>query len=141
MQADLTEGAGSGLPASFFPGLHFFGTFKELSERRDYQSDDVPEALCLSNPVCGDVVGVQVYLKADRISEYRFRARGCWPVFGCLQWLGDHFVGREVSEALTFSLEDFLGVIEEVPASKRHAFSLTHRVFRRAVAQAMMVPS
>ena len=141
MRADVREGAGSGLPASFFPRLQFFGTFKELSEKRDYQSDGVPEALCLSNPVCGDVVGVQVCLKADKITEYSFRARGCWPVYGCLQWLGDHFVGREASQALKFSLEDFLGVVEEVPASKRHAFSLTHRVFRRAVAQAMMVPS
>lgn len=141
MQADLTDGAGSGLPASFFPRLRFFETFKELSERRDYLCEDIPEDLCLSNPVCGDVVGVQVCLEADRITEYRFRARGCWPVFGCLQWLGDHFVGKRVSDALGFSLEDFLGLVEEVPASKRHAFSLTHRVFRRAVAQAMMVPS
>ena len=141
MQADLTEGAGSGLPASFFPGITFFGTFKELSEKRDYHCDDVPEALCVSNPVCGDVVGVQVCLEADRITEFRFRARGCWPVFGCLQWLGDHFVGKKGCEALGFSLEDFIGVVEDVPAGKRHAFSLTHRVFRRAVAQAMMVPS
>lgn len=141
MRADLTEGAGSGLPASFFPGLEFFGAFKELSEKREYQSDGVPEEFCLSNPVCGDVVGIQVRLEAERIADYRFRARGCWPVYGCLQWLGDHFVEKTVSEALSFSLEDFLGVVAGVPAGKRHAFSLTHRVFRRAVAQAMMVPS
>ncbi len=129
------------MPASFFPGLQFFGAFKDLSERRDYERDGISEAVCLSNPVCGDTVGVQVRLESERIVDFRFRARGCWPVYGCLQWLGDHFIERNVSEALGFTLEDFLGAVEGVPASKRHAFSLTHRVFRRAVAQAMMVPS
>ncbi|MCA9775472.1 MAG: iron-sulfur cluster assembly scaffold protein [Candidatus Eremiobacteraeota bacterium] len=141
MPANLTEGAGSGLPASFFEGLKFFGGFRELSEKQDYYSRDLPDSLSLRNPVCGDEVRLLVRLENAKIAEYSFQARGCWPIFSCLQWLGDTFLDKDVSTALSFTLEEFFEAIEGVPAGKRHALSLTHRAFRRAVTQAMMVPS
>jgi NifU-like protein involved in Fe-S cluster formation len=118
--------------------MEFFGDFRALSEKRDYEGTELASEALLTNPVCGDEVRMLVETLDDRIISFAFQARGCWPVYGCLQWLGEKFVGSNVSEALGFKLEEFLDFVQGVPASKRHAFSLTHRAFRRAVTQALM---
>ena len=143
MPSDASRGADRGLsaPSVLRRGdrqtLRFFGEFKELAERRDYESEVVSEEHRLTNPVCGDEVSLEVGLEGERIVSFAYRARGCWPVYGCLQWLGDEFLDENMTRALSFSLEDFFGVIEGVPASKRHAFSLTHRALKRAITRAL----
>lgn len=119
-------------------GLDFFSDFLRLSEKRDFVVDDLSGELSLANPVCGDEVRLKVEIETERIVSVKCQVKGCWPVHGCLQWLGEKFVGSNVSDALGFKLEEFLGAVRGVPASKRHAFSLTHRAFRRAVTQSMM---
>jgi NifU-like protein len=118
--------------------MEFFGEFKELSEKGDFEGLDASGEPLLRNPVCGDEVRLRIEIEDDRIVSLAFQADGCWPVYGCLQWLGQNFLGSNVLAALGFQLEEFLRQVKGVPASKRHAFSLTHRAFRRAVTQAMI---
>lgn len=118
--------------------MEFFAEFKELSEKRDYEQSGLPPDSILRNPVCGDEVIISVGVSEDRIVSVLYEAKGCWPVYGCLEWLGDRFLNRNVTEALGFDLSEFMNQVSGIPAGKRHAFSLTHRAFRRAVTRAMM---
>ena len=118
--------------------MDFWGEFKELSESRRFQA---PESLdqdseVLSNPVCGDEVSVLIGIQDEVLSSFHYRAQACWPVFACLELLGQMFLGAPVRDPLTFNLEAFLDTVDRVPASKRHAFSLAHRAFQSAVVKA-----
>jgi NifU-like protein involved in Fe-S cluster formation len=120
--------------------VDFFEEFRLLSDERRFEnSGSIANPVTLSNPVCGDVVTVGLTLEQSRVKTFEYRARGCWPVFGCLELLGKRWLGQTSERILTFSVEEFLGLVDGVPASKRHAFSLTHRGLLRAVTEAMIV--
>lgn len=106
-----------------------------MSESRRYCDPELegPNVVELSNPVCGDEIRLQIEVSVDRIIGFGYQAKGCWPVYGCLEFLGARCMGRTVDEVLSYRLEDFLSDIEGVPASKRHAFSLTIRGVIQAV--------
>lgn len=119
--------------------MDFWGDFKELSELRRFQA---PESLdqgleVFRNPVCGDEVSILIELQCEVLSSFHYRARACWPVYGCLELLGQMFLRTRAKDSLTFDLKDFLATVERVPASKRHAFSLAHRAFQSAVLKAV----
>lgn len=117
--------------------MDFFEEFRELSSRRVYARDALGEtAVTLSNPVCGDRVKVVVETAGDQIASYGYQAQGCWPVQGCLELMGDVLQGQTVQEALGLRLERWMSLVEGVPASKRHAFSLVHRATIQALVSA-----
>lgn len=120
--------------------MTFFEEFQELSEREKFRS---PEPLSsdfveLANPVCGDVVQVSVVVSQERLERMEYHHRGCWPVQGCLELLGERLIGQPVARVLKLELSDFLGWVDAVPTSKRHAFSLTHRALRQAILESLV---
>jgi len=118
--------------------VDFFGDFRELSEERTFEDLGLSAeaGVTYSNPVCGDEVCVCVELCSDTIASFTYRARGCWPVFGCLEFLGKRFLQEPAVSAATYPLLDFLSEVEGIPTSKRHAFSLAHRGLVGAVSKA-----
>ncbi len=104
--------------------MTFFEEFQELSAREKFRS---PEPLSsdfveLANPVCGDVVQLSVVVSQE----------------SCLELLGERMIGQPVARILKLELSDFLSWVEAVPASKRHAFSLTHRALRQAILESLV---
>lgn len=119
--------------------MKFFEEFRTLSEERTHENRGLSTGERVRNPVCGDEVCVAVELEPEgRIANVKYFAEGCWPVYGCLEWLAERFEGSDAKDALGFSLESFLTVVKGVPAGKRHAFSLSHRAFRLALLQAIV---
>lgn len=119
--------------------MEFFEQFRELSEESRFRAAQelTAEFVELANPVCGDVVQLRVETEDNIVSGLEYRHRGCWPVQGCLELLGQRLVGEPVSVALGLGFADFLGWVESVPTSKRHAFSLTHRAMQQAVLKSL----
>jgi NifU-like protein involved in Fe-S cluster formation len=119
--------------------LGFFEEFRDLSEATSYaaQQLDPLAAVEMSNPVCGDLVRVEIRLEHGRITRFAYQQKGCWPVVGCLELLGRLLEGASPQEVLLFELTDFSKLVLRLPASKRHAFSLTHRAALAAVARAL----
>jgi NifU-like protein involved in Fe-S cluster formation len=114
--------------------LGFFDDFRELSESSKFASPHLDEGFVeLTNPVCGDMVRVLVRSTDQRVSYYSYQQKGCWPVAGCLELLGRLVDQAPLDDVLAFSLGEFLALVKDVPASKRHAFSLTHRALLMAV--------
>lgn len=115
--------------------MKFFEDFQCLSGHRDYEdcSLSLEHPNVLQNPVCGDRVLIRVRVRNDSLEDFRYRADGCWPLYGCLELLGRIIPGRPVSEVVKYSLSEFLTEVDGVPAGKRHAFSLALRGLVSAV--------
>ena len=114
--------------------MRFFEEFKELAESC---SDPVHgECVEFRNPVCGDEVRAQVVVEGETLMRFCYEARGCWPVHACLAWLKERFEGQKVTQATTFTIDTFLKEVDGVPASKRHAFTLSLRALHGAAAKA-----
>lgn len=121
------------------PGrLGFFEEFQELSARSRFASTELPPSRVeMSNPVCGDEVMLAVGVVDGKVQGFAYQQNGCWPVSGCLELLGLLVEGAPLDQVLSFGLEDFLALVDGVPAGKRHAFSLTHRALRSALCEAV----
>jgi NifU-like protein involved in Fe-S cluster formation len=52
----------------------------------------------VANPVCGDTTEISVRVEEGRITEARFRARGCVTAMACSSLLTELLLGKSVSE-------------------------------------------
>lgn len=117
--------------------IGFFEEFRELSQLSRFRASEpfLQGHVELSNPVCGDLVQLKLEVVGDRLTRFRYRFQGCWPVQGCLELLGGLVEGQNVETALGLRFQNFLEAVQGIPASKRHAFSLVHRVFFLAISE------
>ena len=117
--------------------LGFFEEFRELSEGSTFAAPTLDHPFVeLSNPVCGDLVRMRVQIEQGRVAYYGYQQKGCWPVSGCMELLGQLSQGATLEQIVGFRLDDFLALVRDVPVSKRHAFSLGHRALIAAASQA-----
>jgi len=87
-----------------------------------------------TNPLCGDVVRVDIRYDEDRVAEVRFRGNGCAISQAAASMLTDMVVGHTKSEALAVTRDD---VLEELgvplsPARMKCAL-LGYKVMRAAL--------
>ncbi len=65
----------------------------------------------LDNPVCGDVVRIEVCLTNGRVSEARFSGRGCVVSMASASMLTEEIQGKSVSELLGMEEADVFGML------------------------------
>lgn len=109
--------------------MRFFEEFQDLAQAPQHLCAELELAgpTTVSNPVCGDLARVALTVRAGVVEKARYNAKGCWPVFGALELACRRLESSELSVAAQWSLQEFLSEVKEVPASKRHAFSLAYR--------------
>jgi nitrogen fixation NifU-like protein len=93
----------------------------------------------LENPVCGDILELTLRLDGDgngdgsdhdasnapkRISDIRFRAKGCVPVMACASALTELVKGRTLLAARQVSREDVTRKVGGLPQASTHASHL-----------------
>jgi nitrogen fixation NifU-like protein len=87
------------------------------------------------NPVCGDVLRLTLRVVAGRISEARFKAKGCVPVMACASALTELVWGRTVEEAGALRREDVISAVGGVPEASTHAAQLAIETLWQALRQ------
>jgi NifU-like protein involved in Fe-S cluster formation len=90
---------------------------------------DAPDARAqLENPACGDILELSLRLekKPDktRITEIRFRAKGCVPAMACGSAIAELIQGKTVEEARQMSREDLVRKVGGLPQASAHASHL-----------------
>jgi nitrogen fixation protein NifU and related proteins len=89
----------------------------------------------VENPACGDVLELSVKLEEGRISDIRFRAKGCVASMACGSATTELAKGRTVEEARAITREDILREVGGVPEASSHAAFLAmdalHALLRR----------
>ena len=97
---------------------------------------DVADADALAqieNPACGDVLKLSLKVEGDRITEIRFRAKGCVPAMACGSAVTELVKGMSVTEAQQVSREELLQKVGGVPEASHHASHLAIDTLKAAL--------
>ncbi len=88
---------------------------------------EVPSAdasVQVENPACGDVLRLSAKVVGGRISEIRFRAKGCVPSMACASLLTELVQGRTLAEARRLQREQLVAAAGSLPPASLHASHL-----------------
>jgi nitrogen fixation NifU-like protein len=95
-----------------------------------------PDALAeIENPVCGDILRVSLTVCEGRISEARFKAKGCVPAIACASALTELLRQKTLAEARLLHREDVAKAVGGLPQASTHAAQLAIDVLAAALAQ------
>jgi nitrogen fixation NifU-like protein len=78
----------------------------------------------IENPACGDVLLVTLKARSGRISEARFKAKGCVAAIACGSALTEIVVGKTLIEARHLQREDVIRAVGGLPQASTHAAQL-----------------
>ena len=96
--------------------------FENPRNTGDVESPDASAQL--ENPACGDVLKLTLKLDGDRISDIRFRAKGCVPAMACGSVITELVKGKKVEEARRISREELVRKVGGLPEASSHASHL-----------------
>jgi nitrogen fixation protein NifU and related proteins len=85
---------------------------------------DPDAAVEIENPACGDVLRLTVKFSSGRISEIRFKAKGCVPAMACGSTLTELVSGKTVDDARKLRREDIVAAVGGLPQASTHAAQL-----------------
>jgi nitrogen fixation protein NifU and related proteins len=89
----------------------------------------------MENPACGDVLELTVKLGAGRITEIRFKAKGCVAAMACGSALTELISGRTVEAARRLRREELVSAVGGLPHASEHASHLAMDALRAVIAQ------
>lgn len=89
----------------------------------------------VENPVCGDVVRMSMKVQKGKITEVRFKARGCVPAMACASALTELVLRKDISEAHALRREDIVSAVGGLPQASTHAAQLALDVLNAALYQ------
>jgi nitrogen fixation protein NifU and related proteins len=101
---------------------------------------EIPDAdarVRVENPACGDILELSVRLKAGRISEIRFLAKGCVPAMACGSLVTELASGKTAEVAMEIRREDIVREIGGLPEASGHAAQLAADALRAVLNKAI----
>src|ERR1700683_2063530 len=78
----------------------------------------------IENPACGDILRLSLKASVDRITQVRFKAKGCVAAIACASALTDLVVGKTLKEARALRREDVSAAVGGLPQASTHAAQL-----------------
>lgn len=87
----------------------------------------------LENPGCGDILKLTLKVTGDRITDIRFRAKGCVPAVACGSALTELVCGKTIEEARKLRNEDMVKTVGGLPEASAHASHLALDVLDAAL--------
>ena len=78
----------------------------------------------IENPACGDVLRLTLKTSAGRVSEVRFKAKGCTAAIACGSALTELVAGKMLNEARSLRREDVIRAVGGLPQGSTHAAQL-----------------
>jgi nitrogen fixation protein NifU and related proteins len=87
----------------------------------------------IENPACGDVLRLTLKASAGRITQARFKAKGCVAAIACGSALTELVAGKTRNEAQNLRREDVIAAVGGLPQASTHAAQLALDVLRAAL--------
>ena len=87
----------------------------------------------VGNPICGDVMEIQIKVEDDKIVDAKFRTFGCGAAIATSSVLTDIVKGKTLLEALEVTNEDVTQALGGLPARKRHCSVLAEDGLHSAI--------
>jgi nitrogen fixation protein NifU and related proteins len=95
-----------------------------------------PDAVAeIENPACGDVLRLTLKIDCGRISEIRFKAKGCVASMACASALTELVAGRTVEASRSLARESVIAAVGGLPQASTHAAQLALDALSAALRQ------
>src|SRR5215469_18607106 len=78
----------------------------------------------IENPVCGDIIRISLKLTAGKITQIRFKAKGCVPAIACGSAVTELAAGKAPIEARQITVENITHAVGGLPPASNHAAQL-----------------
>ena len=88
---------------------------------------DLPGATAeveVSNPACGDIMRLSARIEGGRITEARFKTRGCVTAIACGSFLTELLVGKTLAEARAINYQQISDALGGLPSATMHGSQL-----------------
>ena len=85
---------------------------------------DADISVRVENPACGDILQLTLKLAGGRISEARYRSKGCVASIACGSALTEMVVGLTPAEAAALKREALVTAVGGLPSESIHASHL-----------------
>lgn len=86
------------------------------------------------NPICGDVMEMQIKVQDGIIADAKFRTFGCGAAIATSSMATEMVKGKSLEEALTISNKAVAEALDGLPAAKMHCSSLAEDALKAAIA-------
>ena len=82
---------------------------------------DADVSVEVENPACGDILRLSMKVAEGRVSEIRFKAKGCVPAMACGSALTELVRGKTLAETRALRRDDVIHAVGGVPEASAHA--------------------
>jgi nitrogen fixation NifU-like protein len=89
----------------------------------------------IENPACGDILRITIKVSAGRITQVRFKAKGCVAAIACASALTELVAGKTLDEARNLRHEDVTAAVGGLPQASTHAAHLALEAFALALSR------
>lgn len=89
----------------------------------------------IENPVCGDVIRLSLKVSDGRITEIRFKAKGCVPAMACGSAVTELVQGKTVADVRLIRRDDLIKAVGSLPNASTHAAQLALDALSAALAK------
>ncbi len=87
----------------------------------------------IGNPMCGDIMELQIKVKEGIITEAKFQTYGCAAAIASTSSLTELVKGKTIKEALEISHRKIREVLGEMPSHKYHCTVLAEQALKAAI--------
>ncbi|MGB9882823.1 MAG: Fe-S cluster assembly scaffold protein NifU [Methanomassiliicoccales archaeon] len=87
----------------------------------------------VGNPVCGDLMEIQIKVENDTISDIKFRTFGCGAAIATSSMITELAKGKTLEEALKITRGDVADALEGLPPIKMHCSNLAADALHAAI--------
>ncbi len=87
----------------------------------------------VENPACGDVMTLHLRIADGRVTEAKFRVKGCVAAIGCGSALTEAIANRSLADARALTREQIVAAVGGLPPASEHASHLAFDVLQAAL--------
>jgi nitrogen fixation protein NifU and related proteins len=96
---------------------------------------DADAAAQIENPACGDVLLLTMQENGGRITEIKFKAKGCVAAMACGSAVTELVAGKTIGEAKLVSAEDVMAAVGGLPSGSVHGAHLAVETLSAALSR------
>lgn len=99
---------------------------------------DIEDATCsgtVGNPVCGDIMKVDLKIENDIIVDAKFKTFGCGSAIATSSMATEMIIGKPVDEALNLTNKAVAEALDGLPPVKMHCSVLAEQAVKAALKQ------
>ncbi|NOZ64138.1 MAG: Fe-S cluster assembly scaffold protein NifU [Caldiserica bacterium] len=87
----------------------------------------------VGNPICGDLMEIQIKVKEGKIEDIKFKTFGCAAAIATSSMITDLAKGKTIEEALEISRNNVADALEGLPPIKMHCSNLAADALHSAI--------